>query len=501
MLTALHNDYSNFGRLAMMTEANVGDYSSVLQYFATNYEKTVDHTNGTTREINYINTPYGTLAAFIKEGNNAGQMYYLYKDHLGSITHITNSSGAVEETRSFDAWGRMRNPTDWTYNNVPKMTILDRGYTGHEHLPLFGLINMNGRMYDPLIGRMLSPDPYTHGIAGTQGFNRYSYALNNPLKFTDPSGENPILAGAMLVAVMFGFSTAISDIRNNTITPTWQYLGHMAVGAVAGALGAGIGAGAVGFLEGVVYGAAAGAASGFVGGAGSAWVRGASTSEIFRQGFRSAAICAAISAATNGISGFLKAKRLGLDPMTGKGTMEVVSETGGLYDNAQAISLGESYDNSVMAKDTDVYLSVRLQDNHPDIGRYKLKEITTKTGGGEYGLLPDGNYLNTETGGVVPAYTRHTFGGKPVELHISPYVTNADDIVFKAFTGHEMIHIRHLSTITGFFKPYSESIAYNQTYKTFMDAGRWQEALQIRSSAIRLGHWEILYPANYGIWR
>jgi len=176
------------------------------------------------------------------------------------------------------------------------------------------VINMNGRMYDPLIGRMLSPDPYTHGIAGTQGFNRYSYALNNPLKFTDPSGENPIFLGMMIRAIISMYSVAITDIATGHMTSGWQFLGHMAVGTAAGAVGASIGVGAVGVLEGAVYGAA----SGFVGGAGSAWVRGASTSEIFRQGFRSTAICAA----TNGISGFLKAKRLGLDPMTGKGWVE-----------------------------------------------------------------------------------------------------------------------------------------------------------------------------------
>ena len=156
------------------------------KYFAANYEKEV--TSSATREINYISTPYGALAAFIKEGNNAGQMYYLYKDHLGSITHITNSAGTVLERRSFDAWGRPRHPDNWSYSNIPSWTLLDRGFTGHEHLPQFDLINMNGRMYDPIIGRFLSPDPYIQG-GGTQSFNRYTYALNNPLKYTDPTGE------------------------------------------------------------------------------------------------------------------------------------------------------------------------------------------------------------------------------------------------------------------------------------------------------------------------
>jgi len=107
---------------------------------------------------------------------------------IGSITAITNQSGAVVERRSFDAWGRPRHPDNWTYNNVPQMSILDRGYTGHEHLPQFDIINMNGRMYDPLINRFLSPDPYVQNV-GSQGFNRYSYCFNNPLKYTDPTGK------------------------------------------------------------------------------------------------------------------------------------------------------------------------------------------------------------------------------------------------------------------------------------------------------------------------
>jgi RHS repeat-associated protein len=66
--------------------------------------------------------------------------------------------------------------------------FITRGFTGHEHLPQFNLINMNGRLYDPTISRMLSPDNYVQDPTHTQSYNRYSYVLNNPLKYTDPSG-------------------------------------------------------------------------------------------------------------------------------------------------------------------------------------------------------------------------------------------------------------------------------------------------------------------------
>ena len=67
--------------------------------------------------------------------------------------------------------------------------MFGRGYTGHEHLPEYGLIHMNARLYDPQAGRFLSPDPYVQDPADTQGYNRYAYALNNPLRYIDPSGE------------------------------------------------------------------------------------------------------------------------------------------------------------------------------------------------------------------------------------------------------------------------------------------------------------------------
>ncbi len=76
-------------------------------------------------------------------------MYYVHKDYLGSFETITNEIGSVEEKLNFDPWGRRRNPTDWTYDNVPTSFLFDRGFTGHEHLDNLDLINMNGRVYDP----------------------------------------------------------------------------------------------------------------------------------------------------------------------------------------------------------------------------------------------------------------------------------------------------------------------------------------------------------------
>lgn len=163
---------------------NDGNNILTRYYAHGNYEK---ETGAINRELFYISTGTGVAAIYEKkaEGN---QMYYISKDHLGSVNVITNESAAVVEEMSFDTWGRRRNPTNWSYAGVPTTHIFDRGFTGHEHLDQFGLINMNGRVYDQMNSRFLSPDKILQDPENTQSYNRYSYCFNNPLKYTDPTG-------------------------------------------------------------------------------------------------------------------------------------------------------------------------------------------------------------------------------------------------------------------------------------------------------------------------
>lgn len=122
-------------------------------------------------------------------GSGAVTLKYLHQDHLGSTDVITDASGQVLERQSFDAFGTRRVAADW---RDPAAWISSqystRGYTGHEQLDNLGLIHMNGRVYDPQLGRFLSADPIVQYPAGAQGLNRYSYVDNNPLSRVDPSG-------------------------------------------------------------------------------------------------------------------------------------------------------------------------------------------------------------------------------------------------------------------------------------------------------------------------
>ena len=125
----------------------------------------------------------------VVETNADGKHYlhYILKDHLGSWTTITDSDGAVEQELSYDAWGNLRDPDTWTGETAIQL-MFDRGYTGHEHLSHFGLINMNGRCYDPMVSSFLSVDAFVDEPTSAQGFNRYAYCMYNPLKYVDPSG-------------------------------------------------------------------------------------------------------------------------------------------------------------------------------------------------------------------------------------------------------------------------------------------------------------------------
>nr|MDA3852922.1 hypothetical protein [Bacteroidales bacterium] len=168
--------------------------STILRtkYYLDNYEKVIE--DGVTKEYHYLRTDAGLFGIFVKTDEDDGELKYVLTDHLGSFTGVVDATtGKSENEVSYDAWGDLRS-SDWKSDFTGSL-FADRGFTGHEHLPsVFGLIDMNGRMYDPKLGRFLSPDPYVQSAGNSQSFNRYSYCLNNPLMFTDPSGymNNPL---------------------------------------------------------------------------------------------------------------------------------------------------------------------------------------------------------------------------------------------------------------------------------------------------------------------
>jgi RHS repeat-associated protein len=190
---------------------------------------------------------YSAPAVAVKQGSTT-TWYYLLRDYLGNITHVVNTSNTVTAEYSYDACcvklrfcegnetkplaepipmseavreGRRRNPDDWSYDLTGEPDLIaGRGFTGHEWLPWFNLYNMNGRLYDPVVGRFLSPDENVQMPDFSQNFNRYSYCFNNPLVYTDPNGEwffSLIFPGVGTVIDVFLWS-ATFDYATQAIT-------------------------------------------------------------------------------------------------------------------------------------------------------------------------------------------------------------------------------------------------------------------------------------------
>jgi RHS repeat-associated protein len=117
------------------------------------------------------------------------QVAYLHTDALGSVDVISNSNGELVEKRSYDPFGARRNPA---WGQPPAATYTSAvspiGFTGQEGDDELGLVNMRGRIYDPKVGRFLTTDPLVSHPGYSQSWNPYSYVLNSPLNFTDPSG-------------------------------------------------------------------------------------------------------------------------------------------------------------------------------------------------------------------------------------------------------------------------------------------------------------------------
>jgi RHS repeat-associated protein len=146
------------------------------------------------------------VTKFIEGAIPAKSHRYAFSDHLGSVDVIADETGAAVERMSFDVHGSRRDVANWF---TPVTYGIDattrRGYTGHEQIDRAGLIHMGARMYDPQLGRFIQPDPMVESDA-TQGWNRYSYVLNNPLSATDPTGmltqRQAVRAGRVVAAIV-----------------------------------------------------------------------------------------------------------------------------------------------------------------------------------------------------------------------------------------------------------------------------------------------------------
>jgi RHS repeat-associated protein len=144
--------------------------------------------SGTSRWYDFIGSGGSMLGVRVLNADSSVTTRYFHTDNLGSIAVITNESGAVVERDSYDAWGKRRFPNGADDPSGSLTSQTTRGFTGQEELTDVGLVHLNGRVYDPLVGRMMSADPFVPDPMNGQAWNRYSYVINNPLALTDTNG-------------------------------------------------------------------------------------------------------------------------------------------------------------------------------------------------------------------------------------------------------------------------------------------------------------------------
>ncbi len=184
-------------------------------------------------------------------------------DGLGSVDALVDGAPAggtfrLMQRMSFDAFGQRRDAYGGTWETTPPTGTLGgtesnvtlRGYTGHEQVDPVGMIHMNGRLYDPRIGRFVQADPVVDDGLDGQAYNRYSYVTNNPLRYTDPSGYRR--SGHARSAGVALLSLIVFNVAAPAAMPGWLWSALQ--GATVGAVGTGSSSGAAwGAVSGLTF--------------------------------------------------------------------------------------------------------------------------------------------------------------------------------------------------------------------------------------------------------
>ena len=362
-------------------------------------------------------------------------LYYIHTDLLGSIQAISNASGVLQAEYAYTPWGgriTLKTPP------VGDLGGFDRGYTGHEHLSPFGddsnggfcLINMNGRIYDPVLARFLSPDPYVQAPDFTQSFNRYAYCWNNPFRYTDPSGNS--IVAAILIGGGINF---ISQIIAGNVRNAGDAFMAFGIGALGGLAGAGIGAavgsaigGSIGAIGGALSGAAGGAAGGFVGGAGNAWFNGANFGSGLISGLKGAGIGAITGGVVGGLSGGINSLKHGGDFWTGEGATfdcMLLPET----NNRVKVGEGMEYSNKYAKQFSD-----------ENFGAIKKLDNLYADGTMPKGYTRNGDLVFNKSGDHIGGAARYNGFGKGTDVYLFKASFTSMEKLYLVM-GHEYIHV------------------------------------------------------------
>jgi RHS repeat-associated protein len=182
-----------------------------------------------------------------------GTTQFYHPNHLGSSSVVTDQYGARKEQIEYHPFGTYRAVGDihGTYDFDPNFPDVFYTFTGQEDDDDLGLYNYGARLYDPVLGKFISPDSVVQAPDDPQTLNRYSYARNNPIIYTDPSG-NVFIIDDIIYAVIGFLATYIGTTAATAVV---SVVGGAMLGAATSAItGGNIGLGALtGAISGAIF--------------------------------------------------------------------------------------------------------------------------------------------------------------------------------------------------------------------------------------------------------
>jgi RHS repeat-associated protein len=163
-------------------------------YFGNLYERTRDNATGALHHTLFVSNDERVVAQ-IERSDGPETTTFRQDDNLGTPNVTMTPQGAVSRVFT-DPFGNVTSPNDPVVSPVTQ-TPSRRGLGGHEIDDDLGLLNFGGRLYDPRVGRFITPDPVVSNPLSGQTFNPYSFVRNNPVTLADPSGYVDTVPGTM----------------------------------------------------------------------------------------------------------------------------------------------------------------------------------------------------------------------------------------------------------------------------------------------------------------